>query len=132
MTFGLTNTSHFEAKADIVGKGLMGKQRVVLKHDAGIALMRRQRLNLLVANEDPSLRNGLQAGDHPEKGGLSTSGRPEQCQKFALLERQVQRMNSDMLAKALGNAFQLYGLRLQGVFVLVIIERSIRGPFLCW
>ena len=48
-------------------------ERVVLKHHGNVAVLRRNVIHDTVADRDRTLRNLLQAGDHPERRRLPAS-----------------------------------------------------------
>ena len=86
---GLGRAPHLEAEGDVLGDRHVRKERVVLEHDADVALFRR-----LVGDPPPRKRDlavigGGEARDDLEQRRLARSGRPEKRVKLAL--RHVQR-----------------------------------------
>jgi hypothetical protein len=60
----------------------------MLKNGIHWPLIWRQILNFLVKQLDPSRGYILKPSDHPQQGGLSTAGWPQQCQKFVVEDLQ--------------------------------------------
>ena len=73
----------------------MRKQGVVLEDDADGALVRRQPVDDLVADDDPSLGLGDEAGDDAQQRGLAAAGRAEQCDDFAALYVEIDVFDRD-------------------------------------
>ena len=61
----------------------MREQRVVLEHDADIALVRRHEGHIAVAEMDRARRGLDEAAEDAEQRGLAGTGRPEQGDELA-------------------------------------------------
>jgi hypothetical protein len=61
----------------------MGKQRVVLKHHAEAALLRRQEIDPLRVERDGPAGHRQEPGDAVERGGLAAARWPEQADELA-------------------------------------------------
>ena len=61
----------------------MAEQRIVLEHEADIALLHGLVRGVLVAEEDGALGRALQPGDQPQQRRLAGAGRPEQRDQLA-------------------------------------------------
>ena len=84
----LAEASELQAVRDVVVHVHVRKQRVVLEHHRGIALVRRLLVDLLVAEIDLADVRALKARDHTQGRGLAASGRSEQRHEFAGLDVQ--------------------------------------------
>ncbi len=102
----LRDAPHLEPEGDVVAAGEVGKQRVALEHHRGAALRRRQVADRLGADHHVARRDGLVPGDHPERRGLAAAGRPEQAAIRAGPDLQVDPIDRDGVAVALGQADQ--------------------------
>ena len=80
------NSALLEPEANIVGHRQMGKERIVLKHQADVALVCRQSCQVLAAQGDAA-RAGLQeARDEAERRGLAAARGAEQGHEFTLAD----------------------------------------------
>ena len=110
--FGLP--SIFEAEADVLGHRHVRKQRVGLEHRVDRPLERRQRRDVLAVEQDFAIGRIVEAGDQPQKRGLSAAGRAEQREELVLADRDrdiVERLDR-VLAGSLKNPAD--ALRLNG------------------
>ena len=55
-----------EAVGDVAADRVVGKDRVVLEHHAGVAPVRRQLVDVLLAEQDPAVVQVAEARDHAE------------------------------------------------------------------
>ena len=103
----LRHLAHLEAEGDVLGHGHVREQRVALEHQAGVALPRRQRGDVALA--EPHAAGGRldEAGDDAQGRGLAAAGGAEQHQELAVgdVERNV--VDGLEVAVALGDAGQL-------------------------
>jgi hypothetical protein len=65
------------------------EQRVALEHDAGAALVRRQRVDHAVADPHRALGLPQQPGDDPQQRGLAAAARAEQRDELARADPQA-------------------------------------------
>ena len=80
-----------EAEIDVLGDRLVGKQRVILKHQADVPLIRRLGGDVLAADLDRSGGRSLEARDDAEQRRLAAAARADERNEFALahVERDV-------------------------------------------
>jgi len=76
----------------------MGKQSIVLKHHADIALLRRHPIDGLSLQRDDAVGWHLKAGEHHERGRLAGARRPQERQKFTPEDVQVEISDDKALA----------------------------------
>ena len=70
---------------DVLEDRQVWKQRVVLEHEADVALVRRQPGHVLAVEENPTGVRHFIAGDHAQRRRLAAARRAEQRQEFARL-----------------------------------------------
>jgi len=75
---------------DVLLDRQMWKQRVVLKHHADIALMRRFIVETFSIQADLSLRRGFETGEHHQRRGFPRAGRSKQRDEFAFRHLEVE------------------------------------------
>ncbi len=80
----LARRAHVEAKGDVPGHAHVAKQGVVLEHQADATFARADRQEVQAVEEDAAVIGPVQPGEHPQQGGLTRSGRPQEGQEFAL------------------------------------------------
>ena len=76
-----------QRKPQVVGDGHVRKQRIVLKHHADVALMRRHAIDDLAVQQDLAGCRRFEAGKHHQAGCLARSGRSQQGEEFAASAR---------------------------------------------
>ena len=67
----------------------MRKQGVVLKHRVYVSVKRRERGHVFAVQRNGARRRQIEAGDHPEKGGLARTRRTEQTKELAVHDVEV-------------------------------------------
>ena len=72
----LAHAAHFQAEGDVLRHRHMREQRVVLEHQADVALVRRLERNIVAAHPDMTGRHGQQARDHAQGRGLASRTGP--------------------------------------------------------
>jgi hypothetical protein len=87
----------------------MGKERVVLKHGVDVPLVGREVGHIAARQLYPSLIGTLEAGNHPEAGGLSRAGGPEEREELVLSYVQVDAVDRDELAVCLASPVEAHG-----------------------
>ena len=92
--------AHAERKADIVGDGHVGEQRIGLEYHADIALVRRHVGDRALVEQDVAGIGREKAGDQVERGGLAGAARAQQRHEGA--GRNVERDLIDRLGGAEG------------------------------
>jgi hypothetical protein len=80
---GLADAALLQRKSDIVGRGEMRKQSVVLEHHADVAAIGRHGDDRLPVDGDVAAGRRLEAGDHHQGRRLAGSARSQQRQEFA-------------------------------------------------
>lgn len=87
--FGRRAMLHLQAEGDVLPDIFVGKERVLLKHHAEIALMRGDVSDIPIAKGDSAGIFLLKTGDQAQQGGLAGAGRAKQAEDFALTERKA-------------------------------------------
>jgi hypothetical protein len=64
-------------------------ERVVLEDHRDVAILRRELVHHVAADLQLALRDVLEPGDHPERGGLPAAGRPDEDHELAVLDLEV-------------------------------------------
>ena len=85
-----THAAIAQRERDVLGDVHVRKQRVILEHEADIALFRRQRLHRLAVEQNMPGGGPLEAAQHHQRGGLARPGRAEQRKKLPAPDPQVQ------------------------------------------
>ena len=122
-----------QAEGDILIHGHIGPQGVVLEQEAHLALVGRNVdahitvENHLVADGDFSAGGGLQAGDHPQRGGFAAAGWAQQGDESVVFNGQVQVLDGIEFAPTLGNVLQF---DFRHLLILLFLCRGLR-PSLC-
>ena len=96
---------HPEAEADVVLDVHVGEKRIGLEHHADLALIGRQRRNVLVLDHDVPGGRSLEAGDHPEDRRLAAPGRTEQRDELASAEAEVRPFHDGVAAERFDQVF---------------------------
>src|SRR5690606_33428899 len=86
----LRDLAHLQAEGDVLLDGKVREEGVVLEHHAEVALLCGDGVDALAVHEDLPVREGQQAGEAVERGGLPAARRPEQGDELARPDRQVE------------------------------------------
>ena len=89
-----------QAIGDIVEDIEMRKDRVGLEHHVGGPQMRRHAVHGLAIDDDGAAVRRLEAGDHPQQGGLAAAGWAEQREEFAARHLQADVIHHRRAAEA--------------------------------
>jgi hypothetical protein len=79
-----------QGEAHVVGDAHVRVERVVLEHHRDVAVLRRQVGDVAVADADRTAVDVLQAGEHPERGGLAAAGRADEDEELAVADLDVE------------------------------------------
>src|SRR6516162_9904436 len=82
------------------------KDRIILKHHARVAMMRRQRVYASVVEPYAARFDVGKAGDHSQQRGLAASGRSEKGEQLTLLDGRRNIVDCANGAKGAADAFQ--------------------------
>ena len=82
----LGHAARLEAVGHVPADREIGEDGVVLEHHAGVAAMRRQRVDALAAETDLAGGEVGEAGDRAQQRGLAAARRPEQRKELAVLD----------------------------------------------
>ena len=86
----------------------MREQRVVLEDGVDVALERRALGDVDAVEEHLAGGGQLEAGDHPQDGGLARAGRPEQGEELAVRDVEVDPVDGPDIAEGLDQAAQAH------------------------
>ena len=95
-----------QAEGDVLEDVHVLEQRVVLEHEADVALLDRQIVDALTPDEHVAIGGPFQPGDHPQHGGLAAAAGPEQGHQLAFPDGEGDLVDRGDLAELLGNVFQ--------------------------
>ena len=98
--------AHHEAVGDVLLHGHVREQRVVLEHGVDVPVVGARPRDVLPTQEDPARGRLLEAGDHPKARGLAGPGRPEHREELSLADVEVDPVDGDDVAEALGHAVE--------------------------
>ena len=85
----------------------MRKYRVVLKHHAKAAFLRRHRSDVLAVEQDRAAVRPDEPGDHHQRRRLARTRGPEQRKEFARRDRKDNRVDDGLFAVPLRQSAQL-------------------------
>src|ERR1017187_41595 len=95
-----------QAEGDVVEHAQEREKRITLKHGVDVAPMRRHPAHVDVVEQDLARSGQLEAGDQAQRRGLAAARRPEQGEKLAAGNLQVNLVDS-YFREALGQRDQL-------------------------
>jgi hypothetical protein len=105
--FALGDPAHAQAVADIGRHVHVREQRVVLKHDADLAPIRRHIRDPLAVDGDLAAVRHQKAGDEVEQRGLAAAGWPQQRYQLAATDQQRDVIERGNLAETFGHPLEL-------------------------
>jgi hypothetical protein len=85
--------AHFQPESEVLPDIHVRVESVVLKDHRDIPILGRDVVHQTIADIDLAGCHRLQAGDHPERCGLTASGGPHQHCKFLVLDFNAQAIN---------------------------------------
>ena len=104
----LVDLRELQREAHVLAHGHVRIQRVVLEDHRDVAIARRQVVDDLVADQQLTLRDVLQAGDHPQRGRLAAARRADEDHELAVLDVEVHVLDGlGAVGVALGDVVQL-------------------------
>ena len=86
----LRELPELEAERHVVVHGHVRIQRVVLEHHGDVAFLRRHGVDHPVTDGDRAATDALETRDHPERGRLAATGRPDQDDELTVLDVEVE------------------------------------------
>ena len=99
--------AHPQAERDVLEDREVAEQRVVLEHEADLAVARVRRRRILAVKRDGTAVRPLEPGDDAKQGGLPGAGGAEQGEELAGLHGQAHVVHGDEVAEALVDAGKL-------------------------
>ncbi len=103
----LADAAHPQAKRDVVDAVKMREQCIALEHHCRAPPRWRQIGDANTADRDFAASRDFMTGDHPERRGLPAARRSQQAAIGSARDRDVDRLDGNRLAEALGDAYQL-------------------------
>ena len=97
----LRNLTQLQTECHVVEYGHVRIQSVVLEYHCNISVLRSDVVYQTVADVQFALRNFFQTSDHTQGGGLTTTGRTYQNDKFLVLDLQIYVLYSNYIARIL-------------------------------
>ena len=96
---------HAQAEGDVLEHRHVAEQRVMLEHEADMALAGAARERILAVEGDLAGIRPVEAGDDPQQRGLAGARRPEQRQQLAVADLQIDIVERGELAEFLDDVF---------------------------
>ena len=78
--------AQLETVGNVIKHVVVGKKGIALEHHGGVALIRRESVDGLVAEIDLALVRAFKAGDHAQRRRFAAAGGTEQRDEFARLD----------------------------------------------
>ena len=88
--FVLGLAGDLQREAHVVGDRHVRVERVVLEHHRDVAVLGRQVGDVAVADADRAAVDVLEAGEHPQRGGLAAAGRADEDEELAVADLEVE------------------------------------------
>jgi len=86
----------------------VGVERVALEDHRDVALLRRQAVDHLIADDHLALADVLEAGDHPQRGGLPAARRADEDDELPVLDLEIEVLHGlGAVREALPDAVEL-------------------------
>jgi hypothetical protein len=85
----LVDSLELQCEAHVVGHRHVRVERVVLEHHRDVPVLRRLVRDVLAGDPDLALVDVLEAGEHPQRGGLPRPGRTHENHELAVGDVQV-------------------------------------------
>jgi hypothetical protein len=105
LDLGFRRLGHAQAEAHIVGHRHMWVERVGLEDHGDAAFGGLALVHACAADIQVAAGDFLEAGDHPEQGGLAAAGRADEDGEFTLFDRHRHAMDDLDGPVGLGNIF---------------------------
>jgi hypothetical protein len=90
LDLGLRHLPHLQRKGEVLLDRHMREQRIILKHHADIALVRRDMVDRLAVEEDAAMGRHFEPGQHHQGGGLARAGGAKQRQELAGADLEIE------------------------------------------
>ncbi len=112
LPFGFAGAAHLQAERHIAEHGEVREQRVGLEHHRSAPACGRQVGDVGIAEQNVAGGDDLVPGDHAQRGTLAATGRAEQAAIIRSRHLEIDRVDGDRIAIALGhgNKFETGGL----------------------
>ena len=119
----------FEPECDVSGDGHVRPQRVALEHHCCVALVRRQRGDVLVCEKDASGIWRVKTGDSAKQSRLSASTRTEQKKDLSRFDGEGNAVQRGVLPEPLHQVFNRNGYHRVSHWLIAAepVEQSRRG-----
>jgi hypothetical protein len=98
---------HAQAERDVAEHVAVREQRVVLEHEAEVALVGREIGEILTVPVHAAVRRVLQAGGGAQQGALPAPTRPEHAHDLPIRDGEIDLLERDRLVVANGELFDL-------------------------
>ena len=100
----LVDPAHLEAESDVGPDVHVWEEGVTLEHGVDGTLVGRTKAHLLTVNAQGALGGQFEAGDHAQGGRLAAARGAEEGKELAVRDSQVDVVDGDDIAEALGDA----------------------------
>jgi hypothetical protein len=103
---GRTESPHLQAKANVLPHAHVRPQCITLKTHHCIARLRGQRRDIVIVKENPPAGGLHQPRDQPQQRAFPAAAGPQQKEKFAGIDLQVNIIHGHRCAEMFGDFFQ--------------------------
>ena len=106
---GLGRLAQLQAEGHVVVDRHVRVQGVALEDHRDVAILRGDVVDDALADLEVALGDLLEAGDHPQAGGLAAAGRADQDHELAVLDLEVEVLDGGEVAEALPDVIERHG-----------------------
>ena len=106
--FGAPDSPYLQAKCDVLGDRLMGKQGIGLKNHASIAPIWREICDVASGHDYAAMGGRDEACDHAQTCSFAASARSQQRQKLALPDCHIHAADDELVGVRFLNVFKNY------------------------
>jgi hypothetical protein len=115
-----------KAESNVLRNAQVGEKRIALKDRVRRPLERWDTLDVGTVDQDPARGRLLEAGDHPERGGLSAAAGAEQREELPSPDRERQLPHGSEVTEALGHALEVNARPLCAVLLVHLGEENLQ------
>jgi hypothetical protein len=114
LALGLGGAAHLQAELQVLAHGEVRVERVALKDHGDVTVLRRELGDVSVADHQLAVARGLEPGDDPQRRRFAAAGGPEQHEKLAVVDLEIERLQHLHVAEALRDPHQDDGRHAEG------------------
>ena len=91
-----------QCEAHVLAHGHVGVESIVLENHGDVTVTRCNVGNVLVSDENGTVSNVFQTGQHAQRGGFTTAGRADEDEELAIGDFQVEFLDGGFLCSRVG------------------------------